>query len=1251
MTDQTDDNQQLLQAERREYEYSDGGAPEDMPNTQLPNTQQDPNDHGRDDEPAQQQTISDTSEVILAPVSKQADSNDDLVGFTHSSDRTSQTATPSLQTTTTTASTGDVSEPESDNCKANASDPTWKNASPESIVETSNNNTESTPQKDKSPSATDPRPTPSTMALQQEYPISHESAAETGESTRLNPNFESDCRDKLVHNDDPATDPRPQKGENNDLNDGPDITHVLATPSTKTLQQEYPISHESTVETGESTRLDPNFESDYRDQPVHNDDPALPDGNFSKDKTTAPIASANTVSLFTSLTIQPPQGMEATPSFSIVPDEQSSSEKTVKQTENARILISASAEVDYAAYPAPCEDMEHDDHREPTLVASRPLHDIFTENVADPRESMTPSEEEAEEVKWRTLLPSPGLNSKLMMDPAGVRAQARANRGRSATKDAWEEEERNEGNVVSDDAKTGEKPRDYSRMKQWHKKVKKKKREKAPDAWACDTEQTPDAWACDTEQTPSVSDEWAISDGWSVPREIKPLNEDFTPSPDPVGQRNRGTKKKRNANNAAKDAMDAWEEPPAAKDAMDAWEEPPAAKDAMNAWEEPPAAKEEQNVNNAAKGTTGTQNGWGDPPPVTIVWGSEYEGRTDVRVENMMHPSVGRASRTDELWKLRESPVNNYNGGNSKSQKKKWPKPERPSKFDDENEIDVSQESASVGGYNKISKESKGAGGKREVPTSNANDSAEKNRIDIEDGRRYDNPPHQNNREKNIKNLDSRPLKNATSFTSYESKDDLSRLDNNVIRNFPGDTWLGSDTVKSNRVPNSEAASFVLSASTDRRLEFAYSPDDALSASGVFVPQADGYGATSSIADMNNNFVKSLPATIDTTNSTTAWQQTQLRDHLQAQSQSSSVPPTATLPNGPRKGGSMDSMWARGGSMDSTWARKGDNGAAGGNSTSMSLDNSNQTPSPLNKGSTTGGANTELRKNSLARAPASGGESGHGWRTGTPQNDRSAAGATVTSPDKYGAEHYSEHMDPQDPQGYSFSSAPHPTWQPVSPATGHNPLASHPHRHSGSASIATESTNAFVSPSMSGGSVSPQILCFYCGAGDHTLSRDCPFIPTIVPKTAWLNLLKADEMQGTQEFTQAFDAFTKACPTETFQDIETKLKNYKCNFHLVAFNRELPPNKKLFDLQGQSGYRYPIAIIFLGDNGGINNEPISSAPVFSRLRAQPGVPITDEQNMLWLANGGFPRDPREVPLCKCCLKEGHWASVCPDTKI
>lgn len=65
--------------------------------------------------------------------------------------------------------------------------------------------------------------------------------------------------------------------------------------------------------------------------------------------------------------------------------------------------------------------------------------------------------------------------------------------------------------------------------------------------------------------------------------------------------------------------------------------------------------------------------------------------------------------------------------------------------------------------------------------------------------------------------------------------------------------------------------------------------------------------------------------------------------------------------------------------------------------------------------------------------------------------------------------------------------------------------------------------------------------------------------------------------------------------------------------------------------------------MFLGDNGGNNREPISSAPVFSPLRGQLGVPITDEQNMHWLANGGFPRDPLETPLCKCCLKRGHWA--------
>ncbi|KAG9289087.1 hypothetical protein G9A89_022396 [Geosiphon pyriformis] len=134
---------------------------------------------------------------------------------------------------------------------------------------------------------------------------------------------------------------------------------------------------------------------------------------------------------------------------------------------------------------------------------------------------------------------------------------------------------------------------------------------------------------------------------------------------------------------------------------------------------------------------------------------------------------------------------------------------------------------------------------------------------------------------------------------------------------------------------------------------------------------------------------------------------------------------------------------------------------------------------------------------------------------------------------------------------------------------------------------------------------------------------------------AWNKLLAADKEKDIDDFKEAFEEYAKASPTDTFQSIEKKLRDSKCNAHIVALERDIPLDKTLIDLQGNPGKRY-IANLVMGDP--------SVLPRTAGVRASDPV-----ENMVWLAGSGFMRDNHEA-ICFNCKSKGHLGKDCPEPK-
>ncbi|CAG8734353.1 13679_t:CDS:2, partial [Acaulospora morrowiae] len=167
--------------------------------------------------------------------------------------------------------------------------------------------------------------------------------------------------------------------------------------------------------------------------------------------------------------------------------------------------------------------------------------------------------------------------------------------------------------------------------------------------------------------------------------------------------------------------------------------------------------------------------------------------------------------------------------------------------------------------------------------------------------------------------------------------------------------------------------------------------------------------------------------------------------------------------------------------------------------------------------------------------------------------------------------------------------------------------------------------------------------CYECGSSDHFAAncplktrKPSPFVnpdPSgISPGEAWNRLLKADREKDIEEFRKWLEEYAKVSPHETFQTIESKLREEGCNGRIIAVKREgIPITSCLVDLQGNTGKTYLAQPSF--------SIPSGLAPV-SGTHAK-----SSEENFRWLADAGFLSDDPS-PVCYNCKEKGHSTKQC-----
>ncbi|KAG0192203.1 hypothetical protein DFQ28_009876 [Apophysomyces sp. BC1034] len=168
--------------------------------------------------------------------------------------------------------------------------------------------------------------------------------------------------------------------------------------------------------------------------------------------------------------------------------------------------------------------------------------------------------------------------------------------------------------------------------------------------------------------------------------------------------------------------------------------------------------------------------------------------------------------------------------------------------------------------------------------------------------------------------------------------------------------------------------------------------------------------------------------------------------------------------------------------------------------------------------------------------------------------------------------------------------------------------------------------------------------CRHCGASSHLVFRNCPFIPLLDPKQAWVRVLQACERLDIDLFMESLALYSKSRPDETLQDISGKLCDYGSKLQLLAVERDLPQTATVMDLQGRILCRYvALAVVLEIDDHG--KDPLHS------LSYLPGFPPTWEQNFLRLADAGFFSDKNQIPICRPCGRTGHWLADCVQSQL
>ncbi|OLL23650.1 DNA-binding protein HEXBP [Neolecta irregularis DAH-3] len=166
-------------------------------------------------------------------------------------------------------------------------------------------------------------------------------------------------------------------------------------------------------------------------------------------------------------------------------------------------------------------------------------------------------------------------------------------------------------------------------------------------------------------------------------------------------------------------------------------------------------------------------------------------------------------------------------------------------------------------------------------------------------------------------------------------------------------------------------------------------------------------------------------------------------------------------------------------------------------------------------------------------------------------------------------------------------------------------------------------------------SIAIQLACTPILDSSHLsehISKNCPVpkndgIPILSAEEAWAELVKADEAKDSDDVQFAFDIYSKACPQESFQEIETKLRNANMNTRLVSLKKEeIPANKIILNNKNEE-----VEFVLQFQIGPRNRRTKSTAG---------GISSDAEENFKRLSKTGRLVDC-PVPVCNNCKEKGH----------
>ncbi|KAG0324862.1 hypothetical protein BG004_003349 [Podila humilis] len=135
----------------------------------------------------------------------------------------------------------------------------------------------------------------------------------------------------------------------------------------------------------------------------------------------------------------------------------------------------------------------------------------------------------------------------------------------------------------------------------------------------------------------------------------------------------------------------------------------------------------------------------------------------------------------------------------------------------------------------------------------------------------------------------------------------------------------------------------------------------------------------------------------------------------------------------------------------------------------------------------------------------------------------------------------------------------------------------------------------------------------------------------------WPGFKEADMERDLDDVKMALGELCTSFRGSSWQDMEKKLRDEKCNTYLAAVDDKVLFGYTLVNLRNEPGQRYRVIPSFIKPGSAKSG------------RMSIGFASSYEENFERLAEGGIVR-PSGIPKCHNCKQDGHIASACPEEK-